>query len=81
MEIDDRIFVVPLPENYKDQRHGRDHGQPHDEVRVEPVVALPLVEDYLQGSQAEGYETEAGVIDVSFAELAAPEIGRILNET
>ena len=49
-------------------------------MRFEPIIALALIEDNLQSSQAEGNEAEADVIDFGFAELAALEIGRVLNE-
>jgi hypothetical protein len=53
MQVDDGILVPPLPEDHEDQRHHRDGAQPDDEVRFEPVFALPFVEDHLQRSQAE----------------------------
>ncbi len=57
-----------------------DHGKNHDEVRFEPVVALAFVEDDLQRSQAERDKAEADVVDLGFAQLAAVEIWRILNQ-
>src|SRR3984885_15122378 len=80
MQVDDGIFMMPLPEDDKDQRRGRDDGQPQNEVRFEPVIALTFVEDDLKGSEAERDETEAGVVDAGFAKLAALEVGRILDE-
>src|SRR5208282_4612501 len=80
MQIDDWILVLPLPENHKDQGDSGDEREDHNEVRFEPIIALPLVENNLQGSKAKGHEAEADVIDFGFTELAAPEIGRILNE-
>src|SRR5438445_9599246 len=80
MQVDDGVFVVPLPEDYKDQRRDGDHGQRYDEIRFEPIVALPFIEDHLQGSKSERDETESGVIDASFTQFAALEIRRILNK-
>ena len=80
MQIDDGIFVRPLPYDDEDQGDGRYQGKDHDEVRFEPIIALALVEDDLQGSQTESDEAEAYVVDFGFAELAALEIGRVLNE-
>src|ERR1700690_4651658 len=80
MQVDDRILVPPFPEDDKDQRRSRDHSQPHDEMRFEPVFALTFVENYLQGSEAERDETEAGVVNAGFAQLPAFEVWRILNE-
>src|SRR5208282_1412127 len=79
MQIDDGIFVGPLPEDHEDQGDGSDGGKDHDKVRLEPIVALTLVEDNLQGSQAEGHEAQPDVVNFGFAELAAPEIGRVLD--
>src|ERR1035438_6829776 len=53
MQVDDGVFVAPLPEDDKDQRHGGDHAQHYDEVRFEPVFALSFVEDHLQRSQSD----------------------------
>src|SRR5208283_2025982 len=80
MQVDDGVFVVPLPEDGKDQRRGRDHAQPYDEVRFEPVFALSFVEDHLQCSQAERDKTEADEVDPAFAQFAALEIWRVLDE-
>ncbi len=46
----------------------------------EPIVALAFVEDDLQGSQTQGYKAEADVVDGGFAQLAALEKRRVLNE-
>ena len=64
----------------EDQRGGGDDGEDDDEVRFKPVVALALVEDDLQSAQAKRNEAETDVIDFGFAELAALEIGRVLNK-
>src|ERR1700682_4427068 len=80
MQVDDGVFVVPLPEDDEDQRHGGDHGQRQNEMRFEPVIALSLVEDHLQRSEAERDQAEPDVIDLRFAQLAALEIWRILDE-
>src|SRR5467141_1360037 len=80
MQVDDRIFVVPLPEDNKDQRRDGDYGQRYDEIRFEPIVALPFVEDHLQGSKSERDETESGVVNSGFFQFAALEIRRVLNK-
>src|ERR1017187_3169335 len=80
MQIDDGILVPPLPEDYEDQGGCGYGGKYDDEVGFKPVVALALVEDDLQSSEAERYKAEADVIDFGFAELATLEIGRVLNE-
>src|SRR5580700_2277428 len=80
MQIDDGILVLPFPEDDEDYRGCGYQRENHDEVRFEPIVALALVEDNLQGSEAKGNETETDVIDFGFAELAALEIRRILNK-
>ena len=50
----------------EDQGSGGDHGESHDEVGFEPIVALAFVEDDLQSAQAERDEAEADVVDVWF---------------
>src|SRR6266849_6113774 len=80
MQVDDGVFVAPLPKNYEDQRRDGDHGQRYDEIRFEPVVALPFIEDHLQGSKPERDETESGVINAGFTQFPALEIRRILNK-
>src|SRR5258708_30242780 len=76
MQIDDGIFVGPLPKDHEDQGSRSDDGENHDEVRFEPIVALSFVEDDLERSQAKGYEAETDVVDFGFAEFAAMEIWR-----
>src|SRR5580658_7765759 len=49
-------------------------------MRFEPIIALTFVEDNLQSSQAQCHKTEADIVDLGFTELAALEIGRVLNE-
>src|ERR1700682_2068548 len=72
--------MSPLPDDDEDQGRGGDQREDHDEVRFEPILALSLVEDNLQGSQAKSNETESDIVDGGFAELAASEKGWILNE-
>src|ERR1700694_3157053 len=79
MQVYDGVFVVPLPEDDEDQRHGGDHGQRQNEMRLEPVIALSFVENNLQRSEAERDQAETDVVDLRFAQLAALEIRRILN--
>jgi len=76
MQIDDGVLVPPLPEDYENQRDRGDHGKDQDKVRCEPIIALTLVENNLQSSQAQGYETQANIVDGSFSELAALEVRR-----
>src|ERR1035438_767139 len=80
MKIDNRVFVIPLPEDNEDERGGRNYGQHDDEVRFEPVFALSFIENDLQRSEAERYETEAGVINARFAQLTTLEIRWVLNQ-
>ena len=49
-------------------------------MRFEPVIALALVEDDLQSPQAQRHKAQADVVDFGFAQLAALEIRRVLNE-
>src|ERR1700691_6021852 len=80
MQIDDGILVLPLPENHEDQGDRGDQGENHDEVGFEPIIALSLIEDNLQGAQTERHEAQTNVVDFSFAELASFKKGWILNE-
>src|SRR5579871_1435456 len=80
MQIDDRIFVPPLPDNDEDQGGRADQRQRNDEVGFEPVIALSFVEDDLQGSKSKRDKSQADVVDASLFEFAALEVRRILNE-
>src|SRR5258706_4759784 len=80
MQVDDGVFVIPLPEDDEDQRDSRDHGQRQNEMRFEPVITLSFIEDHLQRSEAERDQTEPDVVDLRFAQLTALEVWRILNE-
>ena len=80
MQIDDGIFVSPLPDDHEDQGGCANDRKRDDEVRFEPVFALTFVENNLQSAQAQSHKSQAHIVDVSFAQLAALEVGRILNE-
>src|SRR5579862_8331012 len=80
MQIDDRVLVTPLPNKYKDQGRRSSQCQSDDEIRLEPIVTLTFIEDNLQSSESQGDETEAYVVDAGFAEFAAFEIRRVLNQ-
>src|SRR5437868_10142052 len=81
MKIDDGVFLAPLPPDDKENGRQRNYGQGEDEVGFKPIVALALVEHNLQSSQAERNKTESDVVDSGFAQLAALEVRRILDET
>src|ERR1700678_103691 len=80
MQVDDGIFLVPLPENDKDQRGGGNYRQPNDEMRIKPVVTLAFIEDHLQSSEAERNKAKPGVVDMGFFQLSPLKVGRILNK-
>src|ERR1700686_8493 len=80
MQVDNRIFVPPLPKYDKNERGGRDHRQYHDEIGFEPVVALTFIQYHLQCAESESNETETDVVNVGFTQLAALEVWRILNK-
>src|SRR5579859_363647 len=80
MQINDRVLVRPLPKNNEDQRRNADDRENQDEMRLEPILALSLIENYLESSKSQGYKAEANVIDVGFAQLPALQIGRVLDE-
>src|SRR5713101_9445260 len=73
--------MFPFPYHDEDQRCSADYGEDHDEVGFEPIFALTFVEDHLQRSHAQSHEAEADVVDLGLAQLAAPEIGRVLYES
>src|SRR5580704_15675138 len=80
MQIDDGIFVPPFPDDEENQGCRGDQGKSQDEMRLEPIVALALVEDDLKRTEAQRNEAQADVIDPCFVKLAALEIWWILNE-
>src|SRR5712691_7473065 len=81
MEIDDGVFVSPLPNNHEDQGRRANQRQRDNKVRFKPVVALTLVENDLQSAQAQSYKSEPNIVDASFAQLAAPKVGWVLNQS
>jgi len=58
MQFDDRILVAKLPNNRADEADGGKHGAPDDEVGFKPVVALPLIEHYLEEAQADAEKSQ-----------------------
>src|SRR5262249_13956339 len=80
MQVDDRIFMSPFPDDHKDQRSCGDQLEGDDEIRFESIVALNFIENDLQRTQTERYESQADVVDFCFTELAAAEVWRILNQ-
>src|SRR5258705_5862759 len=80
MQIDNRVLVLPLPEDDEDQRQGGDRREDHDEVRLKPVFALAFIEHYLKRAKPKSHQSQPDVVDVSFSELAPLEVRRILNQ-
>src|SRR5258708_28981210 len=72
--------MPPFPEDHKDQGSRGDHREGQDEVRLEPVIALAFVKDDLKSAQSERYKAKSDIVDAGFAELAPPEIRRVLNK-
>src|SRR6516165_5103469 len=80
MQVDDGIFVAPLPPNEEDERGGSNDREYENKLRLKPVVALTFVQNDLQRTEAERDEAEANVVDFRFAQFTALEIGRVLDE-
>ena len=54
VEIDHRLLLSQFPEHHAHQAHRRQDGERHDEIRGEPVVALPFVEHDFERTQTRG---------------------------
>src|SRR5580704_16743383 len=80
MQIDDGVLLIPLPDDNPSERSYGDGSQDDDEIRFEPILPLPLVENHLQGAEAKGNQPQPNVINVGLAEFAATEVWRILNQ-
>src|SRR5207248_10342216 len=75
-EIKNGLAGHQLPGHEPDQHdHGND-GEHHDHRRVEPVVALPEIEDELQTAEPDHHQRDAGQVDVPGATME----GRVEEE-
>ena len=80
MQVDDRVLLPQLPDDHKQDSRGGNDRKGKDEVGFKPVVTLPLVENDLQATEAQRHHAESDVVDFGLAQLAPPEIGRILDQ-
>ena len=79
-EIDDGILTVEFPKQRADQSRRRDEAAPHDEVRAEPILALPLVEHHLQKAEAHAQQPQTDVINPQAAQAFANQVGRVEDQ-
>src|SRR5262249_51200241 len=77
---DDGSLLAPLPDDQGNQADGSDDDQSRDEAGSEPIVFLALVEQHLQGSDAEREEGNADVIQFDAGGFEAAQIGWIFDK-
>ncbi len=61
--VDDRILVVPLPQEERDQYRNTDAEHGDDERRTEPVRFLTFIQNELEAGNAENDQRQADVVD------------------
>ena len=64
-QVDERIFLVPLPDEEADDADDEECGEDADEGRGEPVILFALIEHDLEAAHGQGEKTEADVIHVA----------------
>ena len=80
-EIHDGIFAREFPDQGRHQPDQRQSGAGNDEVRFKPVLALPLIQNYLQESQAHTQQAQPNEVDPdSRLKPFAHEEGRVKNQ-
>ena len=81
-QFDDRVGMVPFPNDPSDQQNDRGDERRSKQVRGEPIDFLAFVENDLQGADAEGDEAQADVIDADalLADFFLLQVGRIVDE-
>ena len=67
LQIDERVFLPPLPPDKRDHAADKEEGEEADEIGGEPIVLLALVEHNLQAAHGDGEETEADIIHIEQA--------------
>ena len=60
-QVHDRVLGPQLANDERHEPGHREHGQRHDEARLEPVVLLPNVEQELQRADADRQQPDAPV--------------------
>src|ERR1700722_1548210 len=73
--------MLPFPDHRGDQRRDADGRHGYDETRVEPIVALAFVEDYLQGAESDGDQAETEIVDAAFHVALFLEVWRVLDQS
>src|ERR1700726_4112562 len=74
------MVVVPLPENDGHERSDRDRRENNDEMRFEPVIPLPLVQNHLQRAKPKSEQTEANVIDAERSFSLIVQMRRVADQ-
>ena len=80
LEIDERVFSGPLPEDEADHAGDKEEGEDADEAGGEPVVLFALVEHDLQAAHGDGEEAEAEIVHVAQAGEVGFDPGRIVDQ-
>ena len=62
-EIHDGIFAREFPDQGRHQPDHRQSGAGNDEVRFKPVLALSLIQNHLQESQAHAQQAQPNEVD------------------
>ena len=80
-KIHDGIFAREFPDQGRDQSEHRQRGAGNDEVRFKPVLALSLIQNHLQESQAHTQQAQPNEIDAdSRLKPLAHEERRVKNQ-
>ena len=66
LEIDDGIWVLPLPEDEGDEQDRGENGGGADEGIAEPVFFLAFIEEELEAADTGGDERETDEVDGIF---------------
>ncbi len=79
-QVDERIFLPPLPHDEADDADDEEEREEADEARGEPVVLFALVEHDLQAAHGEGEEGQAHVVHVAQARGIGLDPRRIFDQ-
>ena len=79
-QIDQRIFLPPLPHKETDDTDDEQHSEGADERRGEPVVFFALVQHDLQAAHRKGQERQPHVIHVAQARWIGLDPRRIFDQ-
>ena len=74
------LFAEPFPDNQRDKANRCGYRQGRDEMRTEPIIFLPLVQNHLKRTHSQREHGYSDVVNPDTPALYATEERRIFDQ-